>query len=343
MQCPACEFENLPGLQQCARCGSVLALAGVDVQPFRAADRGARIRYWRHRIPRIRINIPAIFDKLITNSLYSLRSFDETSLLRRAGAVLLSIIPGMGLVLLGRRRRGRAYLSIFAGCMALATTFMGSALGWIFFILAAGVQTYSIAECMFYHAERFSRGTTIVAGLAIVGMLYQLLYPAVGWLMHGMAQFEAIGGQIAPAAIAEGDVLVISGRWFKPATYSVGDLVSYNMAPIRAQNWQINGGISIDRVIGGPGDHMVCKNQVLTRNGQPVPLAGGPLVNLPIPDLDITVPTEMYFIFPSLPTLHGNPRGLNEARLSACVVPQSDIRGRVWMRIGPPYRIGRIR
>ena len=39
MQCPCCQFENMPGLASCGRCGSVLDLnlVAIDVNPPRAS------------------------------------------------------------------------------------------------------------------------------------------------------------------------------------------------------------------------------------------------------------------------------------------------------------------
>ena len=45
MQCPSCQFENMPGSGRCARCGGFLALAtaAIDVHPPRAARLSRRM------------------------------------------------------------------------------------------------------------------------------------------------------------------------------------------------------------------------------------------------------------------------------------------------------------
>ena len=46
MQCPSCRFENMPGLESCGRCGTLLSLSTVtiDVNPPRASKASKRLR-----------------------------------------------------------------------------------------------------------------------------------------------------------------------------------------------------------------------------------------------------------------------------------------------------------
>ena len=46
MQCPSCEFQNMPGLESCGRCGTSLGLrtAAIDVNPPRASRTAKRLR-----------------------------------------------------------------------------------------------------------------------------------------------------------------------------------------------------------------------------------------------------------------------------------------------------------
>src|ERR1700690_575411 len=60
MQCPSCGFENMPGSEGCARCGSSMRLTTLvlDVNPPRAGDlsggvrRLIAIRRWPVRLAR---------------------------------------------------------------------------------------------------------------------------------------------------------------------------------------------------------------------------------------------------------------------------------------------------
>src|SRR3990172_6356595 len=50
MQCPSCQFENMPGSGRCARCGASLALAtaAIDVHPPRAGRLSRfELTFWR--------------------------------------------------------------------------------------------------------------------------------------------------------------------------------------------------------------------------------------------------------------------------------------------------------
>lgn len=91
MRCPACGFENMPGLTKCGVCASDLAgkMSPRDVTPPRARDRSLRSRLdWEARRTGLsRLPLPA------------------PSAIKRSALVVASLLPGVGMWLSPRARR----------------------------------------------------------------------------------------------------------------------------------------------------------------------------------------------------------------------------------------------
>jgi hypothetical protein len=344
MQCPSCGFQNLPGLERCARCLSQLVLDHIDVHPYRASDRWARWRAWRTQGP-ARWLEPLRWLLRRLGGLVTVQRGPVPDMARRLPSALLSVVPGLGLAACGRWRLGCILLGICLAALLGFVVFMGSWIGVLFMGLVFGVHSYAIQRCLIQRGDYVPRGMAISIGLLIFLLLYLAVYPAAGWVVNGVVRFEPLVGDLREGRLRQGDVLMVRGRWLRPPRYQPGDLVSYRIPEMRGQGWITREGASIDRVLGAPGDHVVIRNGGLIVNGKPMLGGVRPVGGLPLPDnYEATVPADAYFILPSLPALgghYGQGAPVSAMIRAVSIVPYRDIRGRVIMIVGPPWRIGR--
>lgn len=347
MQCPSCGFQNLPGLQQCARCTSPLSFEGVDVTPYRASDRFARWRRLRLRWQRRTLfteRLSNLWDRVTFRDYWTrARSPEEVPPPERLFWVGASIVPGLGQILSKRRRRGWCILGGYVLALAASVLFMSSA--WMFFTaILLSIHTYAVTDCIFHRAGYVRRMTAVAASLVVFAVLALGPYHGATWLLGGFAQVEQLTTDTRGTLLEEGDVLLLNGRWNQPR-YGPGDIVSYLINEQGhahgGDGWYIVGGVLIDRIIAGPGDRVVCKDRQLTVNGKPPGKGRDVLAHVGLPrDVDILVPKDTFFIYPSLVNVR-NPRNQQEPemRLRISLVPAERIRGKVRMIISPISRI----
>ncbi|MGB9625241.1 MAG: hypothetical protein ACPMAQ_10300 [Phycisphaerae bacterium] len=347
MQCPSCGFQNLPGLQQCARCTSRLSLDGVDVTPYRAGDpwaRWRRLRLRRQRRTLFTERVADLWDRLMRWGYRAgARSPEAVPSAERIFWVGASIIPGLGQIVSRRRLRGWCILAGYGLALVASVLFMSSA--WtLFTAIALSVHTYAVTDCIFHRAGYVRRITTIVTSLVVFVALVLGPYRGATWLLGGFAQVEQLTADTRSTLLQAGDVLLLDGRWNRPR-YAPGDIVSYRIEDYgRAhggEGWYIVGGVLIDRILAGPGDHVVCKDGRLTVNGKPPAEGRGLLAPVDLPnDLDIVVEKDQFFIYPSLVHVRApRDRPVANMCLRVSFVPAERIRGKVRMIISPLERV----
>ncbi len=125
MQCVNCGFENMPGVQACVRCGAPLQVAqakAADFMPPRAG-RWKFLRPLKYLHNRILNSAPSLPPGLVLPFI----NFNGTDLL----AALLSVVPGLGHLLVRRwRAAGIAILVWFLLAAATVWYCLGTP-GWI--------------------------------------------------------------------------------------------------------------------------------------------------------------------------------------------------------------------
>jgi len=348
MQCPSCGFQNLPGLQLCARGTSRLSFDDVEVMPYRAGERWARWRRLRVRWQRRTLfteRLVGLWDRLMRRGYWAgTRSPEEVPPAERIFWVGASIIPGLGQIVSRRRLRGWCILAGYVLALVASVLFMSSA--WMFFTaIVLSVHTYAVTDCIFHRAGYARRITTIATSLVVFVALTLGPYRGATWLLGGFARVEQLTADTRSTLLDTNDVLLLNGRWNRPR-YAPGDIVSYQIEDHgRAHGgdgWYIVGGVLIDRILAGPGDHVVCKDGQLTVNGKLPAKGRGLLAPVVLPEsLDLVVKKDEFFIYPSLGHVFA-PRGRQEAdmRTRVSIVPAERIRGKVRMIISP---LGRVR
>ncbi len=344
MQCTSCQFENMPGIEVCGRCGSPLGLRdlAIDVHPPRAGSWAKRLR--RGWLP-------------FRSSYYEIRDASrdfvrETRIgdafhieLPRTpwGVLARGIIPGWPQFYLGQTWIGRVFLGSYLGLMFLALLLFGTTVGMFLAGLAFSVHVSSIASVL---RQGGLRGLSYGVG---VGMMFLVLglavYAPAGWLLSRAVSPAELRHEAGP--FEDGDVILYSPSYYWFHDPRPGDVVLYDQSGGNFQlsgnqhgNIRVDRGQRIDRILAGPGDQVRWENGQLTINGQPA--AFEPLGSImDVPPFVLNVPQENYLILPS--TGWGRPVELSATDwLRLSVVPRSSIHGRAFLRSYPLTRIQRI-
>ena len=287
MQCANCRFENMPGSADCARCGTSMKLATmtIDVHPprapkwlkpaHRAVRRGAGLRFHlRDAMKNYRAT--AIAESKIAPS------FTREVALRL-------IVPGWAQFYL--RRRGRGYVFMTAAGIALlfALVFVGTTLGNLALGMLFSMHSASVSDAVLAPGSNVRE--SIFAGLMVYAVLGGIVYLPGIWLVTRITMPYVLQDR-APSPFLTDDVLLVR-RFPGPKP---GNVVVYNrpdrrftLNPLGHEARYLDmRGLGVDRILAGPGDHLVSSDGELLLNNKPVsyrPLNGGAL-----PEFDRRVP-----------------------------------------------------
>src|SRR5882672_12409076 len=107
MQCPSCQFQNLPGSELCGRCATSMLLAAseLDVNPPRARDRGGASR-------RASLFLHSIIRGL-REDLHLIRGGQLDWKAPPPGFLWRNVIPGLSHLHVGQRLKVWSYLTSF--------------------------------------------------------------------------------------------------------------------------------------------------------------------------------------------------------------------------------------
>jgi signal peptidase I len=340
MQCPSCEFYNMPGAAVCGRCGSTLRAGTltIDVHPPRAGTLAKRLRRW-----------------LPTPLAYRLRdeSMRVAEQSRRAvtgwgfaapppGTVPRMVVPGWALMHTGERTRGRLFLGASLTLLLLALAFYGTVFGSLCLGLAFGAHVGSCLSVM--RLSWSARGAAVTTAAVLALALFLVVYLPAGWAVSRWATPIVLDYAAPPLAV--GDVLLLNPRAYVNGPPRPGDVVLYRQAyrqlrhPTNGPAFVIAEGEVIDRVLAGPGDQVRWEKGRVWVNGQETPHL--PLNPRRPPDgLKWTVPANCYVILPTA-SVAINPQITPEIWQQVGLVPDWSIRGRVYFRTQPLSRWGRI-
>src|SRR5271157_5380209 len=354
MQCPSCRFENIPGLTTCGRCGSLLELKGVaiDVHPPRASSRAKRRRRW-----------------LYTRRYYQARDAIQDSLDRSAGTLIRDlrvplpepdiaprlIVPGWAHIHAGLVLRGRIFLGVFLTLLAIGLLLWGSQLGAICIGFAFSVHVSSVLDIL------NRQGTVRFPSMVLTSLLAALvlgvfLYWPIGWAASHVAAVREY--RYDSPLFRQSDVVLINEWAFLLRGPRPGDVVLYETnfvtgvpvgGALRIFTWARAANVrlvlgeneTIERVVGGPGDHVLWDHGSLSINDSPV--AWTPLMPQRLPDrLEITVPETSYLILPST-SQASNFDGSSEGWKARSLARREQIEGTAYLRLQPLYRLWLIR
>jgi signal peptidase I len=349
MQCPSCRFENMPGLDSCGRCGTTLGLATatIDVHPPRASKTAKRVR---KVVPRRLVyqarDVAAEARRVIAGSIVS----DSRVPLPEPEVLSRLVVPGWAHIHAGLVIRGQFWLLAYLPLLLLGLLYWGTGMGSILLGLAFSVHTSSVTDILVRQGTvRFPRMMAIAAFVSLA--LAVLVYVPTGLTLAQVA--APIEFAIDAPPFKRLDVVLINHWAFALTAPRRGDVVLYsqrNSSLTRADDARQlgNGGYRfeenelIDRVIGLPGDHVVCDNGKITINNKAV--SWKPLLTDRMPShLDVAVPLDRYFILPSTSVGATRSGGAESYWKNAGMIRQSDILGGVYLLSNPISRFWFIR
>jgi signal peptidase I len=259
----------------------------------------------------------------------------------------MALVPGLPQIRAesaGLQFLGWSILGLWGSVLLIAVAFLGSGFSTLMAFACVSIHCFSISLLLTPQLQGTPLAFRLIAGVSVyIVVLLGLYWPAsIG--LRQIAQVLPINGLRSRTTLANGDILLYTGRWTRPSQWHRGDLVVVSLGGANYANAYVRGGFNVDRIIAGPGDFVRIAKGVLSVNGEAPPPEFspiGPVADLPDAELDVAPGT--YVVLPSvLPWLaHGNV-GDQRIRMlwNAAVIPEDEIRGRVLLRVRPWTRFG---
>jgi hypothetical protein len=348
MQCPSCQFENMPGLTACGRCGSRLDLraATIDVTPPRASRRARRLR---RLVPRR--GFYRLRDRVSDLLRWAGRSLEVDSRvpLPELGVAARLVVPGWAHFHQGLTIRGGIYLGAYLVLMGLGLISWGSETGAIVIGLAFGVHVSSALDALF--AQGRVRFPALAVTTALVALVLSLaVYAPAGWLLGHVASVREFDNASEPFERFDRVVVnewAFGGRGPRPgdvvlARPPIAQRIPNGSALAAGVRFVLEENELVDRVLAGPGDRVAWdkKTDTLEVNGSPV--RWRPLLPQRLPArLEITVPEGRYLVLPT--TSQATIQGVSADfwKVSGCLT-RGEILGGVYFRL-PVWRLWFVR
>src|SRR5687768_1404860 len=183
MQCASCQFENMPGVQVCGRCGGILQTGSVaiDVHPPRASNRAKR---WRRRVQPVRGRRSSVVHAA-SRWLQAARGNWDSGFIQERSIVRRMVVPGWPQIYCGSTIRGGLLLGVWIVLLMLGLLYSGTPLGSLLLGLAVSAHVASILDLTLIAGDvTFDRLRQ--AGIALL-LLGCLLYVPAGWLLGQVA------------------------------------------------------------------------------------------------------------------------------------------------------------
>ncbi len=267
MQCVNCQFENMPGLTSCVRCGSslTLATATIDVHPPRA---GRWSKKWRKISGHRRLS-EAPFR--LANALAVL----VEQVLRIRGVafdvpIYTALIPGWPQYAAGRRVLAIVHLASYVLFLVPTVLFLGSAVSTLCLGLAFSSHFSSVLSALIISRRdlrtRWQCGFFMIAIVALFVCLP--MYRLLDWFGWPMELLQPMAG------FQRGDVVLLE----RGIGIQAGDVIVYQ--PPRALPGYAIRGEWVGRVLAVGPTRMEWKHNELSFRGQPAtwqPSAGSML------------------------------------------------------------------
>lgn len=298
--CPACGFRNLPGTGRCTRCQAQLVLAQRPapeaLQPPRAGW-GKRWRPLLYPFYRLRDHLPRRVPDRVRRLVMGEGDIPDEA----RGAMLLSILPGLGHFWTGRRRR--AALALFVALLlavlriniprsATGGWAAGFLFGWHAWVIWDAGPVGRYIQAM---GDRLRVMAFILLGLPC------LYLPLDHWIQQSL-DWPVSNTSVAVYGLERHDRFVVGNRPDLGRALQRGDLVHCRIPQMEfvGQNLRRRQGhrVEVAVLLGLPGDEVVAGPEGLRVNGDAVPPGLLPEGHLKLPKTEVvlTVPAGRCFI-----------------------------------------------
>lgn len=286
MRCPNCGFENSGDAKECIKCNQAFIVYEKEIAtyPPRAGwKKGARnLRYSlkRRRKPRIR-------DELLGER--------KGLSWKVPAAILLSVIPGPGQFLYGRRRRGLIFFGIYLVSLVLYVFYLGHELGTLFLCIFISTVGAAMMDIFRLEGISFGRRQSFFDSLLIAVLVICIYYFIRERIENIVEPIRVMADYMAPT-IREGDILLVDRRIYARQKPERGDLVQYQFRPSTYAGGRYSE--YTGRIIGLPGETVSYKEGTFLINGETVKKELYPLTSMgDISTMDVKVPPDNYYIF----------------------------------------------
>jgi hypothetical protein len=318
MQCPNCNFNNMPGTQRCFRCATSLVLHATDLvlTPPRAGKRTKVLRRWFHWRPmwyQVRdspANLSMLTGRLGLDTDNGFVDFghlfgiDAAIKIYRVPKCLCAIIPGLAHLMIGAAFRGALYAIPFWLLLGFGLLTVGSIPGSVALGLAAAIHLASIIDIWIMpehsQTERFVH-------VPIWALAYLLaLYLPVAWIVTSGWTVRRF--LLPSRTFATGDTILfrtLTGRGGDPRP---GQVVLFDLGirqapdPSGVHRILRGAGECIDRIVAGPGSTVLLSKGKLYVDGRPAQFLPLNPSSLPA-ELRLEVPPDCVCILPSTDTM----------------------------------------
>ena len=328
----------MPGVTHCGRCGASLTLrsAVINVHPPRAS-RWAKA--WRKTF--MARSLRSAGDS--ARSAQRQWGLNSDAELPSMGILCRLAVPGWAQIHGGHTTLGRGLFVGFAILLLASLVCFGSTTCSILLGLAFschGTSVYDVAR-----RSSPSIRDRLFRALLGCGLLAALVYLPVYSIANRYVEAVIIQQDRSP--LRAGDVLLLRRFAFGRSTPRIGDVVQYQMSRDSVMGRTPDGyaarfefgGARIDRILAGPGQLIFWDAGQLTIDGvraQLRPLNPGGATQ----SLSLKLPPDSWLILPSTDFVNTQFQATKENWEKSCVVPTSQIDGRVIWRSSPWSRIG---
>lgn len=352
MQCPQCQFENMPGLDRCFKCGSVLAEQGqIDVHPPRMP---AWKKPWRSLARSLRgrrkgpsIATPKAEPRRVPDDQAS--DINWLAFGRVVMYVLASIMPAGGHIVRGEGRRVRLHLLLWLVLVGLWLCFYSGIVGAMAMAAAIALHAWMITDLP--REERVEGG--LRRGSFMIGLCLVLWLGYTGLARAALWHFDFVPATFAVEAVGieQGDTILVARVTDPNRQLERGTLVVARIQVITNNNYFRDTVSAFGQVIAVGGDKVSVSGRTFKVNGVALDAARYHvpqwMVGVPF---DTTVPGGSYFVAAEYMTpgyvgvnAHGRVFGITPDMVrNASIIGESGIRSRAVMRWLPIQRRGFI-
>ena len=296
MRCPSCGFENMPGRDACGRCGAQLVASGEhaaeEFMPARAGA-GKRLRPFGYWLNRVLDGRPRGAYLRLARFLRGSSRIPGVSM----AAMLLSVLPGLGHLLSGRRRAALVAAGVWLLAVFVTANFYTGAPRQVLVGLLVAWHAGVV-----FHAGRVWRTTPAafdrVRVMLLVLVIATAAYLGVDAVARSHVRFVPTPYAIASLDMREGDVLT-----FRPnrGTLRRGDVCLVVDTLYRGVH-NVGGGYVDFRIVDGmvirlialPGDTVEVSADGVKVNGEFLDAGDMPGRGIPLPEepVSVTVPEK---------------------------------------------------
>lgn len=338
MQCPSCEFHNMPGSAGCLRCGSPLDLSAVCIDPPRASKHGM-------------VRAGNKFRHAIHSRYHPLRLLPTDSPTLRMLAPMDqlgfdALIPGLPQYCRGHKGQGKLLFALWTTTLLTTCIMLGNWWSWFLAYILINIHTFSLTLVIFKNVIRTAFLQRVVLSLVTYLGLFTCIYLPVVWFASGFVQVRMVERMAGSDTLRQGDSVLMLGRWLAPQSYNRGDIVYYTYLRPGYAPYQPNAYTpGLDRITGLPGDTVRINDgrvTIQTSTGAILPFRTLVPVNSRA-NAEMLVEPGTFSIVPTTVVIASlDSRWVSLTIDSMSRINQTRIEGKVFWRIRPLHRMGPI-